>query len=47
MTEVYGKLLKNPASCSKILNDRKYILNKVNYSGRLCSFGQVQVAQKP
>jgi len=34
------------ASCSKILNDKKYILNTVN-SGQTLFSGQAQVAQNP
>ena len=42
-----NSVFRASASCSKILNDRKYIFNTVKISGRLCSLGQVQVAQKP
>jgi len=34
------------ASCSKILNDKKYIFNAVKNFRQLCFSGQAQVAQK-
>ena len=42
-----NSVFRASASCSKILNYRKYVFNTVKISGRLCSLSQVQVAQTP
>jgi len=34
------------ANCSKILNDKKYVVNTVKFQEKLCFSGQVQVVQK-